>query len=148
MLPEMEKSTFFLLLFHISSLTRVYPMFLFFVSFFFFVQLAWYDIITKNHFEQLANIYQQTDKQAIHYQALSRLQSFCSSNQNVLLTYSITVNRTHFGEWGLVISCLFRDEITVLLSYIHAHNHKSTEDDNVSIPFLVNVKVNFRTATQ
>jgi hypothetical protein len=56
---------------------------------FFFVQLAWYDIITNNHFEQLANIYQQTDKQAIHYQALSRLQSFCSSNQNVLLTYSI-----------------------------------------------------------
>ena len=57
--------------------------------YFFFVQLAWYDIITKNHFEQLANIYQQTDKQAIHYQTLSRLQSFCSSNQNVLLTYSI-----------------------------------------------------------
>jgi hypothetical protein len=27
-----------------------------------------------------------------------------------------------------------RHEITVLLSYIHAHNHKSTEDDNVSIP--------------
>jgi hypothetical protein len=26
-------------------------------------------------------------------------------------------------------------EITVLLSYIHAHNHKSTEDDNVSIPY-------------
>jgi hypothetical protein len=28
-----------------------------------------------------------------------------------------------------------RHEITVLLSYIHAHNHKSTEDDNVSIPY-------------
>ena len=30
---------------------------------------------------------------------------------------------------------LNRHEITVLLSYIHAHNHKSTEDDNVSIPY-------------
>jgi len=26
-------------------------------------------------------------------------------------------------------------DIAVLLSYIHAHNHKSTEDDNVSIPY-------------
>jgi len=30
---------------------------------------------------------------------------------------------------------LNRHDITVLLSYIHAHNHKSTEDDNVSIPY-------------
>ena len=30
---------------------------------------------------------------------------------------------------------LNRHEITVLLYYIHAHNHKSTEDDNVSIPY-------------
>ena len=30
---------------------------------------------------------------------------------------------------------LNRHEITVLLSYIHEHNHKSTEDDNVSIPY-------------
>jgi hypothetical protein len=30
---------------------------------------------------------------------------------------------------------LNRHEITVLVSYIHAHNHKSTEDDNVSIPY-------------
>ena len=30
---------------------------------------------------------------------------------------------------------LNRHEITVLLSYIHAHFHKSTEDDNVSIPY-------------
>jgi hypothetical protein len=30
---------------------------------------------------------------------------------------------------------LNRHGITVLLSYIHAHNHKSTEDDNVSIPY-------------
>jgi hypothetical protein len=30
---------------------------------------------------------------------------------------------------------LNRHEITVLLSYTHAHNHKSTEDDNVSIPY-------------
>jgi hypothetical protein len=30
---------------------------------------------------------------------------------------------------------LNRNEITVLLFYIHAHNHKSTEDDNVSIPY-------------
>ena len=30
---------------------------------------------------------------------------------------------------------LNRHEITVLLSYIHAHNHKSTEDNNVSIPY-------------
>ena len=28
-----------------------------------------------------------------------------------------------------------RHEITVLLSYIHAHNHKSTEYDIVSIPY-------------
>jgi hypothetical protein len=28
-----------------------------------------------------------------------------------------------------------RHEISVLLSYMHAHNHKSTEDDNVSIPY-------------
>ena len=32
-------------------------------------------------------------------------------------------------------SSLNRHEITVLLSYIHAHSHKSTEDDNVSIPY-------------
>ena len=30
---------------------------------------------------------------------------------------------------------LNRHEITVLLSYIHAHNHKSTVDDNVSISY-------------
>ena len=30
---------------------------------------------------------------------------------------------------------LNRHAITVLLSYIHAHNHNSTEDDNVSIPY-------------
>ena len=30
---------------------------------------------------------------------------------------------------------LNRHEITVLLSYIHAYNHKSTEDDNVSISY-------------
>jgi len=30
---------------------------------------------------------------------------------------------------------LNRHQITVLLSYMHAHNHKSTEDDNVSIPY-------------
>ena len=26
-------------------------------------------------------------------------------------------------------------ELTVILSYIHAHNHKFSEDDNVSIPY-------------
>jgi hypothetical protein len=30
-------------------------------------------------------------------------------------------------------------EITVLLSYIHAHNHKSTVDDNVSIPYHLKI---------
>jgi hypothetical protein len=30
---------------------------------------------------------------------------------------------------------LNRHKITVLLSYMHAHNHKSIEDDNVSIPY-------------
>ena len=37
-------------------------------------------------------------------------------------------------------SSLNRHEITVLLSYIHALNHKSTEDDNVSIPYLVTLE--------
>jgi hypothetical protein len=37
-------------------------------------------------------------------------------------------------------SSLNRHEITVLLSYIHALNHQSTEDDNVSIPYLVTME--------
>jgi hypothetical protein len=36
-----------------------------------------------------------------------------------------------------------RHEITVLLSYIHAHNHKSTEDDNVSIPYHYKIEAQY-----
>jgi hypothetical protein len=62
-----------------------------------------------------------------------RLFHVCSGNSQ---NYSATALKSSPAPRDNSFDCsLNRHEITVLLSYIHAHNHKSTEDDNVSIPY-------------